>query len=103
MKHLTIAIKRVLSYFEIVISQPSLPILLRDKTPARMTLPTLAITDPKFVYKNASCTDITQTFEKEKEKNERLQRLQHDANLNRAKDQGTGEQVSKQKLRRVHG
>jgi hypothetical protein len=101
MKHLTIAIKRVLSYFEIVISQPSLPILLRDKMPARMTLPTLAITDPKFVYKNASCTDITQTFQKAKD--ERLQRLQHDANLNRAKDQGTGEQVSKQKLRRVHG
>ena len=101
MKHLTIAIKRVLSYFEIVISQPSLPILLRNKTPARMTLPTLAITDPKFVYKNASCTDITQTFQKAKD--ERLQRLQHDANLNRAKDQGTGEQVSKQKLRRVHG
>ena len=101
MKHLTIAIKRVLSYFEIVISQPSLPILLRNKTPARMTLPTLAITDPKFVYKNASCTDITQTFQKAKD--ERLQRLQHDANLNRTKDQGTGEQVSKQKLRRVHG
>ena len=101
MKHLTIAIKRVLSYFEIVISQPSLPILLRDKTPARMTLPTLSITDPKFVYKNASCTDITQTFQKAKD--ERLQRLQHDANLNRTKDQGTGEQVSKQKLRRVHG
>jgi hypothetical protein len=101
MKHLTIAIKRVLSYFEIVTLQPSLPILLRDKTPARMTLPTLAITDPKFVYKNASCTDITQTFQKAKD--ERLQRLQHDANLNRAKDQSTGEQVSKQKLRRVHG
>ena len=101
MKHLTIAIKRVLSYFEIVISQPSLPILLRDKTPARMTLPTLSITDPKFVYKNASCTDITHTFQKAKD--ERLQRLQHDANLNRTKDQGTGEQVSKQKLRRVHG
>ena len=101
MKHLTIAIKQVLSYFEIVISQPSLPILLRDKTPARMTLPTLAITDPKFVYKNASCTDITQTFQKAKD--ERLQRLQHDANLNRTKDQGTGEQVPKQKLRRVHG
>ena len=101
MKLLTIAIKRVLSYFEIVISQPSLPILLRDKMPARMTLPTLAITDPKFVYKNASCTDITQTFQKAKD--ERLQRLQHDANLNRAKDQSIGEQVSKQKLRRVHG
>lgn len=101
MKHLTIAIKRVLSYFEIVTLQPSLPILLRDKTPARMTLPTLSITDPKFIYKNASCTDITQTFQKAKD--ERLQRLQHDANLNRTKDQSTGEQVSKQKLRRVHG
>ena len=101
MKHLTIAIKRVLSYFEIVISQPSLPILLRNKTPARMTLPTLSITDPKFVYKNASCTDITHTFQKAKD--ERLQRLQHDADGNRAKDQGTGEQVPKQKLRRVHG
>jgi hypothetical protein len=101
MKHLTIAIKRVLSYFEIVISQPSLPILLRDKMPARMTLPTLAITDPKFVYKNASCTDITQTFQKAKD--ERLQRLRNNADSNRAKDQSTGEQVSKQKLRRVHG
>jgi hypothetical protein len=101
MKHLTIAIKRVLSYFEIVISQPSLPILLRDKMPARMTLPTLAITDPKFVYKNASCTDITQTFQKAKD--ERLQRLRNDADSNRAKDQSIGEQVSKQKLRRVHG
>lgn len=101
MKLLTTTIKRVLHYFEIVTLQPSLPILLRDKTPARMTLPTLSITDPKFVYKNASCTDITQTFQKAKD--ERLQRLQHDANLNRTKDQGTGEQVSKQKLRRVHG
>ena len=101
MKHLTIAIKRVLSYFEIVISQPSLPILLRDKTPARMTLPTLLITDPKFVYQSAACTDISQTFEKAK--NERLQRLRNDADSNRAKDQSTGEQVSKQKLRRVHG
>ncbi len=79
MKLLTIAIKRVLSYFEIVISQPSLPILLRDKMPARMTLPTLAITDPKFVYKNASCTDITQTFQKAKD--ERLQRLRNDADV----------------------
>jgi hypothetical protein len=101
MKHLTIAIKRVLSYFEIVISQPSLPILLRDKMPARMTLPTLAITDPKFVYKNASCTDITQTFQKAKD--ERLQRLRNDADGNRKQDQGTVPQVSKQKLRRVHG
>ena len=101
MKLLTIAIKRVLSYFEIVTLQPSLPILLRDKTPARMTLPTLSITDPKFVYKNASCTDITQTFEKEK--NERLQRLRNDADSNRAKDQSTGEQMPVKKLRRVHG
>jgi hypothetical protein len=101
MKHLTIAIKRVLSYFEIVISQPSLPILLKDKTPARMTLPTISITDPKFVYQSAACTDISQTFQKAKD--ERLQRLRNDADSNRAKDQSTGEQVSKQKLRRVHG
>jgi len=101
MKHLMTAIKRVLSYFEIVTLQPSLPILLRDKTPAKMTLPTLAITDPKFVYKNASCTDITHTFQKAKD--ERLQRLRNDADSNRAKDQSIGEQVSKQKLRRVHG
>ena len=101
MKLLTIAIKRVLSYFEIVTLQPSLPILLRDKTPARMTLPTLSITDPKFVYKNASCTDITQTFEKEK--NERLQRLRNDADGNRAKDQSTEQQMPVKKLRRVHG
>ena len=101
MKLLTIAIKRVLSYFEIVISQPSLPILLRDKTPARMTLPTLSITDPKFVYQSAACTDISQTFQKAKD--ERLQRLRNDADSNRAKDQSTREQVPKQKLRRVHG
>ena len=101
MKLLTIAIKRVLSYFEIVTLQPSLPILLRDKTPARMTLPTISITDPKFVYKNASCTDITQTFEKEK--NERLQRLRNDADGNRAKDQSTEQQMPVKKLRRVHG
>ena len=101
MKHLTIAIKRVLSYFEIVTLQPSLPILLKDKTPAKTTLPTISITDPKFVYKSAACTDITQTFEKAK--NERLQRLRNDADSNRTKDQSTGEQVSKQKLRRVHG
>jgi hypothetical protein len=103
MKLLTTTIKRVLHYFEIVTLQPSLPILLRDKTPARMTLPTVFITDPKFVYKNSSCTDITQTFEKEKEKNERLQRLLNHADLNRAKDQSTGEQVPVKKLRRVHG
>ena len=101
MKHLTIAIKRVLSFFEIVTLQPSLPILLRNKTPAKKTLPTLAITDPKFVYQSAACTDITHTFEKAK--NERLQRLQHDADDNRKQGQGTFPQVSKQKLRRVHG
>ena len=101
MKHLTIAIKRVLSYFEIVISQPSLPILLRDKTPARMTLPTLSITDPNFVYQSAACTDISQTFQKAKD--ERLQRLQHNADGNRKQDQGAITQVPKQKLRRVHG
>ena len=101
MKHLTIAIKRVLSYFEIVTLQPSLPILLKNKTPARMTLPTLSITDPKFVYKNASCTDITQTFQKAKD--ERLQRLQHNADGNRTKDQSTEQQMPVKKLRRVHG
>ena len=101
MKLLTIAIKRVLSYFEIVTLQPSLPILLRDKTPARMTLPTLSITDPKFVYKNASCTDISQTFQKAKD--ERLQRLRNDADSNRAKDQSTEQQMPVKKLRRVHG
>jgi len=101
MKHLTIAIRRVLSYFEIVTLQPSLPILLRDKTPARMTLPTLSITDPKFVYKNASCTDITHTFQKAKD--ERLQRLRNDADDNRKQDQGTEQQMPVKKLRRVHG
>ena len=101
MKHLTIAIKRVLSYFEIVTLQPKLPILHKEKTPARMTLPTILITDPKFVYQSAACTDISQTFQKAKD--ERLQRLRNNADSNRAKDQSTGEQVSKQKLRRVHG
>ena len=101
MKHLTIAIKRVLSYFEIVTSQPKLPILHKEKTPARMTLPTILITDPKFVYQSAACTDISQTFQKAKD--ERLQRLRNNADSNRAKDQSTGEQVPKQKLRRVHG
>ena len=101
MKLLTIAIRRVLSYFEIVTSQPKLPILHKEKTPARMTHPTLLITDPKFVYQSAACTDISQTFQKAKD--ERLQRLRNNADSNRAKDQSTGEQVSKQKLRRVHG
>jgi hypothetical protein len=101
MKHLTIAIRRVLSYFEIVTLQPKLPILHKEKTPARMTLPTILITDPKFVYQSAACTDISQTFQKAKD--ERLQRLRNDANGNRKQDQGTVPQMSKQKLRRVHG
>ena len=101
MKLLTIAMRQVLSFFEIVTSQPSLPTLQRDKIPARMTLPSISITDPKFVYQSAACTDISQTFEKVK--HERLQRLRNNADSNRAKDQSTGEQVSKQKLRRVHG
>jgi len=101
MKHLTTAIKRVLSYFEIATSQPSLPILLKDKTPAKMTLPTISITDPKFVYQSAACTDISQTFEKAK--NERLQRLQHNANGNRKQNESTEQQVPVKKLRRVHG
>ena len=101
MKLLTIAMKRVLSYFEIVTLQPKLPILHKDKIPARMTLPTISITDPKFVYQSAACTDISQTFQKAK--NERLQRLLNDANGNRKQDQGTVPQMSKQKLRRVHG
>jgi len=101
MKHLTTAIKRVLSYFEIATSQPSLPILLKDKTPAKMTLPTISITDPKFVYLSAACTDISQTFEKAK--NERLQRLQHNANGNRKQNESTEQQVPVKKLRRVHG
>lgn len=101
MKHLTTAIKRVLSYFEIVTSQPKLPILHKEKTPARMTLPTLLITDPKFVYQSAACTDISQTFEKAK--HERLQRLQHNANGNRKQNESTEQQVPVKKLRRVHG
>ena len=101
MKLLTTTIKRVLHYFEIVTLQPKLPILHKEKTPARMTLPTLAITNPKFVYQSAACTDIKQTFEKEK--NERLQRLRNDADGNRAKDQSTEQQMPVKKLRRVHG
>ena len=101
MKLLTIAIKRVLSYFEIVTSQPKLPILHKEKTPARMTLPTLLITDPKFVYQSAACTDISQTFQKAKD--ERLQRLRNDADGNRKQDQGTEQQMPIKKLRRVHG
>jgi hypothetical protein len=101
MKHLTIAIKRVLSYFEIVTLQPKLPILHKEKTPARMTLPTILITDPKFVYQSAACTDISQTFQKAKD--ERLQRLRNHADGNRKQDQGTEQQVPVKKLRRVHG
>ena len=101
MKHLTTAIKRVLSFFEIVTLQPSLPTLQKEKIPARMTLPTISITDPKFVYQSAACTDISQTFEKAK--NERLQRLQHDANGNRKQNESTEQQVPVKKLRRVHG
>lgn len=101
MKLLTIAIRRVLSFFEIVTSQPNLPTLRRDKIPAKMTLPSISITDPKFVYQSAACTDISQTFEKAK--NERLQRLLNDVNGNRKQDQGTEQQVSVKKLRRVHG
>ena len=101
MKLLTIAMRQVLSYFEIVTLQPKLPILHKDKTPARMTLPTISITDPKFVYQSAACTDISQTFQKAKD--ERLQRLRNDADGNRKQDQGTVPQMSKQKLRRVHG
>ena len=101
MKHLTIAIRRVLSYFEIVTLQPKLPILHKEKTPARMTYPSVSITDPRFVYTNHANTDISQTFQKAKD--ERLQRLQHNADGNRKQDQGTVPQMSKQKLRRVHG
>jgi hypothetical protein len=100
MKLLMIAIKQVLSYLEIVISQPSSPTLQKDKTPARKTLPSLAITDPSFVYKSAACTDIKQTFEKEK--NERLQRLQHDADGDRAKDKSIVREMPRSKLQRVH-
>ena len=66
-----------------------------------MTYPSVSITDPRFVYINHANTDISQTFQKAKD--ERLQRLRNDADSNRAKDQSIGEQVSKQKLRRVHG
>ena len=66
-----------------------------------MTLPTISITDPKFVYQSAACTDISQTFEKAK--NERLQRLQHNANGNRKQNESTEQQVPVKKLRRVHG
>lgn len=101
MKHLTIAMKQILSFLETVIGPPNVPILQREIIPGKKTLPSTLITDPKFVYQSAACTDITQTFEKVK--NERLQRLQHHANGNRKQGEGTEQQVSKQKLRRVHG
>jgi hypothetical protein len=100
MKHLMIAIKQVLSWLEIVTTQPSSPTLQKGTTPARKTLPSLAITDPRFVYKSAACTDIKQTFEKEK--NERLQRLLNDADGDRAKDKSIVREMPRQKLQRVH-
>jgi len=101
MKLLMTAMRQVLSLLETVIGPPNVPTLQREITPGRKTLPSTLITDPKFVYQSAACTDITQTFEKAK--NERLQRLQHHANGNRKQGEGTEQQVSKQKLRRVHG
>lgn len=101
MKHLTTVTRQVLSFLETVIGPPNVPPLQREIIPGRKTLPSTLITDPKFVYQSAACTDITQTFEKAK--NERLQRLQHDANGNRKQSESTEQQVSKQKLRRVHG
>jgi len=101
MKHLTIAMKQVLSFLETVIGPPNVPILQREIIPGKKTLPSTLITDPKFVYQSAACTDITQTFEKAK--NERLQRLQHDANGNRKQNESTEQQVPVKKLRRVHG
>ena len=101
MKHLTIAMRQVLSFLETVIGPPNVPILQREIIPGKKTLPSTLITDPKFVYQSAACTDITQTFEKAK--NERLQRLQHDANGNRKQNESTEQQVPVKKLRRVHG
>ena len=101
MKHLTIAMRRVLSLLDTVIGPPNVPILQREIIPGKKTLPSTLITDPKFVYQSAACTDITQTFEKAK--NERLQRLQHDANGNRKQNESTEQQVPVKKLRRVHG
>jgi hypothetical protein len=100
MKLLMIAIKQVLSYLEIVTTPHSLPTLQKGTTPARKTLPSLAITDPRFVYKSAACTDIKQTFEREK--NERLQRLLNDADGDRAKDKSIVREMPRQKLQRVH-
>ena len=66
-----------------------------------MTYPSLAITDPRFVYTNHANTDISQTFEKAK--HEQLQRLLNHADGNRKQDQGTEQQMPVKKLRRVHG
>lgn len=101
MKLMMTVTRQVLSFLETVIGPPNVPILQREIIPGRKTLPSTLITDPKFVYQSAACTDITQTFEKVK--NERLQRLLNDANGNRKQDESTVGQVSKQKLRRVHG
>lgn len=101
MKLLTIAMRQTLSFLETVIGPPNVPPLEREIIPGKKTLPSTLITDPKFVYQSAACTDITQTFEKAK--NERLQRLLNDANGNRKQSESTEQQVSKQKLRRVHG
>ena len=97
------AFKSIASYFEIWTPLPNSDTSQKKKKkiPARMTYPSLAITDPRFVYTNHANTDISQTFEKAK--HERLQRLQHNADGNRKQDQGTIPQVPKQKLRRVHG
>jgi len=101
MKLLTTAMRQILSLLETVIGPPNVPTLQREIIPGKKTLPSTLITDPKFVYQSAACTDITQTFEKVK--NERLQRLLNDANGNRKQNESTEQQVSKQKLRRVHG
>ncbi len=97
------AFRAIASYFEIWTPLPNSDTSQkkRKKIPARMTYPSVSITDPRFVYTNHANTDISQTFQKAKD--ERLQRLRNNADSNRAKDQSTGEQVSKQKLRRVHG
>lgn len=97
------AFKAIVSYFEIWTPLPNSDTSLkkRKKVPARMTLPSVSITDPKFVYTNHANTNISQTFEKAK--HERLQRLLNDADGNRKQDESTVTQVPKQKLRRVHG
>jgi hypothetical protein len=101
MKHLMIAMRQVLSLLDTVIGPPNVPILQREITPGKKTLPSTLITDPKFVYQSAACTDISKTFEKAK--NERLQRLLNDVDGNRKQNEGTEQQVPIKKLRRVHG